>query len=153
MSKITTEYRTFTIHYSELSEDWYATRQGGDYATVAEGFKSLAEIKKKLDKISKDELGFKRFTGWRTVGGWGESAFEVVEVTSITERGEAWIINSKTGRREKVNAASIFPNTPDNEAKVKEVNIRQAGITQLRQEQATIVGTMTRYTVPPIIIS
>ena len=137
-----------SIEYDENSNTWKVDSEKFEMEFIAD---SLNDAKKRIDlnMKKKGEGRFKRFKAWVRGGYWNsDSMYLKVTVTSISEGyhkdySQAWIAfpadDEGKGRREKVNIASLYVDTPENDEIFRKVNANLAGANSLNKKNAVLL--------------
>jgi len=126
------EYKGVEVWYQDNTEQWECELAGAKNPIY--GREKIKDVRKRIDKFIKVEKEFDRFEAIiLTNPNFREQAFKIVTVTSQTEGGEYWTIDTKK-KRSRESGKQLALNTPENREVVKRVTDMKAKAKTLDKE-------------------
>lgn len=122
--EIKLEYKGFEIHYEESDNEWVVF---ASYSRIGR-YKSLKTAKEAADRRIKEASKIEPFNAYIPCGRY-ENDYRKVKITSINEKGEAWITDGNKNRSK--HDGEIYKDTPENEAAIAEIHALNKEISKL----------------------
>ena len=128
--EIKLEYKGFEIRYEESSNEWVVF---ASFSRVGR-YESLIKARDAADRRIKEASKIEPFNGFVSRGRY-DGTYKKVKITSINEKGEAWITDGK-GRSK--HGEEIYKDTPENEAAIEKIHALNKEISKLEAERSNL---------------
>ena len=142
------KYGEYLIIYNEVQEK-FIVQIGQSHLRSSR----LIELKKRIDKYTKDQKHFKRIPVLiKGRSGYG-AEFEKADITSITDKldykrqPEVWIV-TENKERSKVSLSSLYVDTTENWEIIKKAKALDAKINELSKQKKSLLGKLTLVELP-----